>query len=75
MANCERPKCAAFEFGKCHFQSNKVNTIKKNLMKDQELSKDHLRTGNMVYEDQYISLASSRLYQTKGKSYPYDMFS
>ena len=33
VANCERPKCAACEFGKGHRRPNKVNTIKKNPMR------------------------------------------
>ena len=41
VANCERPKCATFEFGKGHCQPNKVNTIKKNTMKEQDLKKDN----------------------------------
>ena len=45
VANCESPKCAACEFGKVHRQTNKVNTIKKNHMKEQELKKDHLLPG------------------------------
>ena len=44
VANCKRPKCAAYEFGKGHRQPNKINTIKKNPMKDQELKKYHLLT-------------------------------
>ena len=39
MANCESPKCATCEFVKGHRQPNKVNTIKKNHMKEQELKK------------------------------------
>ena len=45
VANCERPKCAACEFGKGHCQPNKVNTIKKNPMKEQDLKKDHILPG------------------------------
>ena len=33
VANCERPKCAACEFVKGHFQPNKINKIKNNPMK------------------------------------------
>ena len=75
MANCERPKCAACEFGKFHRQPNKVNTIKNNPMKDQDLKKDHLLPGQMVSADHYISRAPGRLYHTKGKSDISDMFS
>ena len=75
VANCERPKCATFEFGKGHCQPNKVNTIKKNPMKEQYLKKYHPLPGHMVSADQYILQAPGRLYHTKGKSYPSDMFS
>ena len=47
VANCERPKCAACEFVKGHRRPNKVNTIKKNPMKEQDLEKDHLLPGQM----------------------------
>ena len=67
VANCESPKCAACEFGKGRCRSNKVNTIKKNPMKEQELKKDHLLLGHMVSADHYISRAPGRLYHTKGK--------
>ena len=74
VANCERPKCAACEFVKVHCKPNKVNTIKKNPMKDQELKKDHLLPGKMVSADHYISRAPGRIYYTKGKSDQSDMF-
>ena len=54
VANCERTKCAACEFGKDHRLYNKVNTTNKNPMKEQELNKDHLLPGHMVSADQYI---------------------
>ena len=44
-------------------------------MKYQELKKDHIMPGQMVYIDNYISRATGRLYHTKWKSYPPDMFS
>ena len=75
VANCERPKCAACEFGNGHHRPNKVNKIKKNPMKEQELKKDHLLPGHMVSADHYISRAPGRLYHTKGKSDQSDMFS
>ena len=75
MSNCERPKCAACEFGKVHRRSNKINTTKKNPMKEQYLKKDHLLPGQMVSADHYILRAPGRLYHTKGKSDHSDMFS
>ena len=75
VANCERPKCAACEFAKGHFIPNKINTTKKNPMKEHDLKKDHLLPGQMVSEDHYISRAPGRLYHTKGKPDQSDMFS
>ena len=75
VANCESLKCSSCEFGKVHLQPNKVNTIKKNPMKEQELKKGHLLPVQMVSADHYISRYPGRLYHTKGKSYPSDMFS
>ena len=54
VANCESPKCAACEFGKYHRQSNKVNTIKNNPMKEKDLKNDHLLPEQMVAVDHYI---------------------
>ena len=75
VANCERPICAACEFGKGRLRPNKVNTIEKNPMKDQDLKKDHLLPGQMVSADHYISRSPRRFYHTKGNSDQYDMFS
>ena len=75
VANFERPKCDSCEFGKVHCQPNKVNTIKKNPMKEQELKKDHLLPVHMVSVDHYISRDPGRLYHTKRKSDHSDMFS
>ena len=51
--NYERLKCAACESGKGHHRPNKVNTIKKNPMKEKDLKKDHLLPGQMVSTDHY----------------------
>ena len=75
VAKCESPKCAACEFGNGHGQPNKVNTIKKNPMKEKYLKKDHHLSGKMVSADNYISRAPGRIYHNKGKSDLYDMFS
>ena len=44
-------------------------------MKEQELKKDHFMPVQMVSAYHYILRAPGRLYHTKGKSYPSDMFS
>ena len=44
-------------------------------MKEKELNKDHLLTGQMMSADHYISRAPGRLYHTKGTSDQSDMFS
>ena len=44
-------------------------------MEKQELKEDHLLPVNMVSVDHYISQAPGRIYHTKGKSYPSDIFS
>ena len=75
VANCERLKCIACEFVKGHLQSNKVNTIKNNTMKKQELEKDHLMPGQIVSAYHYILQDIGRLYHTKVNSDTYDMFS
>ena len=49
--------------------------INNNPMKEQELNKDHLLPVQMVSTYHYISQAPCRLYHTKGKSYPSDMYS
>ena len=44
-------------------------------MKEQELKKDHLLPGYMVSVDHYILRDLGRLYHTKGRSDPSEMFS
>ena len=75
VANCESPKYSVCEFGKGRPRPNKVNTIKKNPMKEQEIKKYHLLPGHMVSADHYILRAPGRHYQRKVKSDPCDMFS
>ena len=67
VANRESPKCAAFEFGNSYCRSNKVNKIKNNPMKNQDLNTDRILSVHMVYADHYILRDPGRLYQTKGK--------
>ena len=75
VVNCEMLKCAACEFVKGHRQPNKVDIIKNNPMKEQDLKKNRLLPGHMVSAGHYISRAPGRLYHTKGKSNQSDMFS
>ena len=71
LANCERFKCDACEFGKGRRRSNKVNIINNNPMKEQELKKDHLLPIHMVSTDHYISRAPGGLYHKKRESDSY----
>ena len=75
VSKFEMPKCAAYEFVNGHCWPNKVKTTKKNPMKEKYLKKDHIMPGHMVSAYNYISRATGRLYQKKGKSYPSAMFS
>ena len=58
VSNCESPKFSACEFGKFCCQPDKVNTIKKNPMKETDIKKDHFHPIHMVYKDHCISWAS-----------------
>ena len=49
--------------------------IKNHNMKDQDINKDHLLYVHMVSTDHYILWAPDRLYLTKGKLDPSDMYS
>ena len=44
-------------------------------MKEQDINKDHLLPVHMVYADNYILRAPGRIYHTKGKSHPFDIYS
>ena len=66
VANCESPKCDYCEFGKCHCQSSKVNTIRKNPMKEKELKNDNFLPGQMVSAYHYILQDPGRIYHKKG---------
>ena len=44
-------------------------------MKEKDINKYNLMTRQIVSADNYISHAPSRIYNTKGKSDPSDMFS
>ena len=50
----ESPECDVCEFGKGHSQSNKLNAITNNPMKEKDLKKDNLLPGQMVSADHYI---------------------
>ena len=49
--------------------------IKRNPTKDQDINKDHLLTVHMVSSYHYILMDPGKLYHTKGKSNPCDMYS
>ena len=75
LANREMPRCTDCDFVKGNSRTNKVNRIKNNPMKEQDIKKDHLLPGHMVSSDNYIPRDPVRIYHTKGKSDPSDMCS
>ena len=42
VANCESPNCAAYDFVKGDLRPDKLNAIKNNHIKDQDLKKCHI---------------------------------
>ena len=75
VASWEQPESAVCEFLNGHCRPDKINTTNKNRMKDQKLKKDHNITGNMVSAYHYILRAPCRLYCTKSKLDPFEIFS
>ena len=65
LANYESPNWTACEFLKGHHQPDKVNTTKKNLMKEQDLKKEHLLTEHTVFANQNILRYPGRLYHER----------
>ena len=62
-------------FVKGYCLSNKVNTIKKNTMKDQDINKDHLHHVHMMSAYHYILRSPCKIYHKKGQSDLSQMFS
>ena len=75
VSNFESPKCAACDFWKGCRQSNKINTIKNNPIKDQDLKNDRIMLGQMLDAYHYILWDPGRLYHINGKTNTYEMFS
>ena len=73
--NCDRPKCAACEFAKGFCLSNKVHITNNNNTKNKDIKKDQLQPVHIVFAYHYILRDPGRLYHTKGKSDPSEMFS
>ena len=74
MSNYERTECSGCYFRKGHRRPNKINTTMKKPVKEGELKKDLLLPGKIVSAYHYILQAKCRIYHTKGKSDPYDIF-
>ena len=45
----QMPKCSACDFGKGQRRPDKINTVKKNPMKNQDLNNNHILSVNIVY--------------------------
>ena len=64
---CKLPQCAACHFGKMHLRATEATTEKKVAAKDGSLKANHLKPGDMVSTDQYVSKELGRLPHTRGK--------
>ena len=63
-------KCPTCDFGKGHHQLDKLKTIKKNPMKDQDINNNNIIPGQMMSADHYILRATGRIYNTKKNADP-----
>jgi len=74
VANCERPKCAACEYGKATKRPTATGTNIPNPDKEMNLKQNHLQPGQCVSVDHYQSAVPGRLYTSKGGTDPRHMF-
>ena len=75
LVHCESPKFSSCEFGKGHCRSNKVNTIKKDTIKEQDINNDYLCLDIWcLHITIYLGLQVGSTTQ-KGKSDRSDIFS
>ena len=52
---CKLPQCVACHFAKMHLRATEAMTEKKVIEKDGSLKAEHLKPGDMISTDQYIS--------------------
>ena len=67
VANSEGTKCDALEFVNVHFWPDKLNTTKKNYMKEKYLKRCYILTRHMFFAYYYIFWTPGRLYHIKFK--------
>ena len=61
VENCERPRCSGCEFVRGSCKPYKVKTTNNNPIKEQDLKKDSLLTGQILSSHNYISRDPGRL--------------
>jgi hypothetical protein len=65
--SCVLPQCAACHFAKMHLRPTEATTQTIRPEKDGALKTGHLKPGEMVSTDQYVSKQLGRLPHTRGK--------
>ena len=64
---CQLPHCAACHFAKLHLRATESTVEKTVKAREGILKTEHLKPGDMVSTDQYVSKLPGRLPHTKGK--------
>jgi hypothetical protein len=65
--SCPVPQCAACHYAKQHLRATKATIETKVEQKEGSLKAEHVRPGDMVSTDQYVSKVTGRLPHTRGK--------
>ena len=68
------PLCSACQYGKQHYRYDEVTLHRVKPTYDGGLKDGHLRPGQMVSADQYVSKPKGRLPHTRGKERPSFMY-
>jgi hypothetical protein len=74
-SSCPIPQCAACRFGKAHRLPDGAHRQEIRVEKDGALKVGHLKPGDMVSIDQFVSKVRGRLPHTKGKEDSKDQYS
>jgi hypothetical protein len=74
-SSCQLPLCAACQFGKAHRRAEDAIHHEKKPEREGVLKAGHLKPGEVVSTDQYVSKLRGRLYHTRGQEKDHERFS